>query len=133
MPRRSRTRSGPRRSLPSASFPSSYGTPCAKRCRMPAVQENLIKIKLTNRGADEETPWAEDLGAAESHGLHAPPGSRVVRLANVPYLHAKPTHGDVVLVSPNATGELAWDRDGLPWTQIPSRIHHDGGRWAMIL
>src|SRR5262249_17852388 len=76
---------------------------------------------------DIETPWAHDLGPAPG-----PKGSRKARLVNVPFLHAKPTCGDVVAVAPN-DGVLTWDREGVEWAQIGTRILDDGGRWAMIV
>ena len=87
-----------------------------------------IKVCLMNAGDQIETPWAEDLGPASG-----PRGSRRVRLLNVPFLHAKPTWGDVIVVSPNGHSQLAWDRGGVPYARIASRIAEDGGRWAMIL
>ena len=87
-----------------------------------------IKVCLTNQGEDSETPWAHDLGPAPG-----PPGSRKVRLVNVPFMHAKPTWGDVIVVSPVEDGFPTWDRGGVPWKQIDRRIFEDGGRWAMIL
>jgi hypothetical protein len=88
-----------------------------------------IKICLTNQGRDTETPWAEDLGPARGHAA----GSRKARLINVPFLHAKPTWGDVIVVSPVEDGLPTWDRDGVPWAQIGTRIADDSGRWAMIV
>lgn len=44
---------------------------------------NLVKVRLHEQGEDVETVWAEDLGASEGS-----PGSRLVRLGNVPFLHA---------------------------------------------
>lgn len=87
-----------------------------------------IKICLTNKGKDTETPWAEDLGPAPG-----PRGSRKVRLINVPFMHAKPTWGDVVVVSPVDDGLPTWDRGNVPWPQITTRLAEDGGRWAMIV
>jgi len=87
-----------------------------------------IKVALTNRGQDVETPWAVDLGPASG-----PSGSRKVRLINVPFMHAKPTWGDTIVVSPVDDGLPTWDRDGVPWPKIGSRIADDGGRWAMIV
>jgi hypothetical protein len=87
-----------------------------------------IKVCLMNGGDQIETPWAEDLGPAP--GLK---GSRRVRLLNVPFLHAKPTWGDVIVVAPNGSSLLTWDRDGVQYARIASRIAEDGGRWAMIL
>jgi hypothetical protein len=66
---------------------------------------------------DRETPWACDLGPAPG-----PKGSRRVRLVNVPFMHVKPTWGDVVIVSPIA-GVLTWDH----------KIHEDSGRWTMVI
>jgi len=92
-------------------------------------EPKLIKVCLTNQGEDTETPWAHDLGPAPG----SPPGSRKARLVNVPFMHAKPTWGDVVVVSPVADGFPTWDRGGIPWKQISSKIVEDGGRWAMIV
>jgi len=88
-----------------------------------------IKVCLTNQGVDTETPWAEDLGPAPGH----PAGSRKVRLINVPFRHAKPTWGDTVVVRPVEEGLPTWDRGGVPWAEIGTRIADDGGRWAMIV
>jgi hypothetical protein len=90
--------------------------------------EKLVKVLLHNRGEDVETPWAEDLGPADG-------GGRRVRLDNVPFLHAKPTFGDVIIVreDPHREGHLAWDRDDVAWERIGTRIEHDGGRYAMIV
>jgi hypothetical protein len=92
------------------------------------MADKTIKVCLTNRGEDAETPWATDLGPAP--GVK---GGRRVRLVNVPFLHAKPTWGDVVVVTPVADGLPTWDRDGVAWKDIGSRIDEDGGRWAMIV
>ena len=88
----------------------------------------LIKVCLTNKGEDTETPWAADLGPAGSDG------SRKVKLVNVPFMHAKPTWGDTIIVKPPRTdGPPTWDREGVPWKQIATKIVEDGGRWAMIV
>ena len=84
-----------------------------------------IKVRLTNRGADSETPWAEDLGPVG-------PGRRV-RLINVPFLHAKPTWGDEIIVLPDEDGFPTWDRNGVAWRKVGTRIAADGGRGAMIV
>jgi len=91
------------------------------------VKPKLIKVRLVNDGADAETPWAHDIGPAPG-----PKGSRRVRLVNVPFMHAKPTWGDVIAVAP-VDGVLTWDREGIAWEQIGTRIVEDGGRWAMII
>lgn len=89
----------------------------------------LVKVLLHAQGEDPETPWAEDLGPDPSR-----PSARLVRLANVPFLHAKPTYGDVISVEyDDEYGRHAWDSQGVPWSQIHTRIHEDGGRWAMII
>jgi hypothetical protein len=59
-----------------------------------------------------------------------------VRLANIPFLHAKPTYGDIIEVAKDETygqGAFAWDRGNLPWNRIGERIHADGGRYAAIV
>ncbi|MFT3700369.1 MAG: hypothetical protein QM831_44905 [Kofleriaceae bacterium] len=86
-----------------------------------------IKVCLTDRGADRETPWATDLGPVPGQR-----GARKVRLVNVPFLHAKPTWGDVLIVTP-VHGQLEWDRNGVSETKLATRIFDDGGRWAMIV
>src|SRR5262249_21281850 len=40
--------------------------------------------------------------------------------------------GDVIVVRP-VEGLLTWDRDGVAFTKIGTRIQEDGGRWAMII
>jgi hypothetical protein len=91
-------------------------------------KDKLVKIRLHAEGEDVETPWAEDLGPADGR-----PGSRLVRLGNIPFLHAKPTYGDVIVVERDDDGRLGWNSGGLPFEEIGQRIAHDGGRWAMIL
>jgi len=49
-------------------------------------KSKLLKIRIQSNGADVETPWAEDLGEVEGRK-----GARRVKIANVPFLHAKPT------------------------------------------
>jgi hypothetical protein len=90
----------------------------------------LIKVCLTNQGEDSETPWAEDLGPARNG---TPRGSRKVRLVNVPFLHAKPTWGDIIVVSPVEDGLPTWDAGGVAWSKIGTRILDDSGRHAMIV
>jgi hypothetical protein len=92
-------------------------------------KSKLVKVRLHNQGEDVETAWAEDLGSVDQDSPR-----RRVRLGNVPFLHAKPTYGDVIEVRPDeADGMLDWDREGLAFEHIGRRIHADGGRWAMIL
>lgn len=93
-----------------------------------AAEAETLKIRLTNRGQDSETPWAEDLGPNPSGA------GRIVRLINVPFLHAKPTWGDTLLVSDPTEDDLpTWDRDGVPFSRVHTRLYADGGRWAMIV
>ena len=100
----------------------------AERTASRSADPQLVKIRLHDRGEDPETPWAIDLGPAAG-----PPGARRVRLDNVPFLHAKPTCDDEIVVVPDADGFLEWDRAGVPFEAIASRLAHDSGRWAMIL
>lgn len=86
-----------------------------------------VKILLHASGEDPETPWALDLGPAPGKR-----GARLVRLVNVPFLHAKPTFGDEIVVAPGPDGWLAWDRGDAD----PDRgegIARDGGRYALII
>jgi hypothetical protein len=95
------------------------------------TKHKLIKICLVNDGEDSETPWAQDLGPADG-----PPGSRKARIVNVPFLHAKPTWGDVIVVSPDEDDEdafLTWDAKGVAFSKIGTRILEDSGRYAMIV
>ncbi len=93
------------------------------------ASDPTIKVCLVNDGDDVETPWAVDLGPADG----APPGSRRVRLINVPFMHAKPTWGDVIVVSPGVRHFLTWDGNGCEYADIGSRIEEDGGRYSVIL
>ncbi len=89
----------------------------------------LVKVLLHADGIDVETPWAEDLGP-----VHDSSGARRVRLGNVPFLHAKPTYEDVIVVEPNPErGFLTWDSRGVPWEEILTRIDEDSERWVMIV
>jgi hypothetical protein len=88
-----------------------------------------IKVCLVNDGDDVETPWALDLGPAEG----APTGSRRVRLLNVPFMHAKPTWGDVIVVTPVDGQRLTWNGEGATYAEIGKRIEEDGGRYAVII
>jgi hypothetical protein len=92
----------------------------------------LIKVMLHDDGADVETPWAEDLGPIDDRS-----DARRVRLANVLFLHAKPTYEDVIVVEreddDDDDSHLAWNCRGVPFEQIHTRIAEDAGRWAMIV
>ena len=89
----------------------------------------LVKVRLHNRGEDVETPWAEDLGP-----LEGAQSGRLVRVGNVPFLHAKPTYGDVIaVVADPSDGVLEWDAAGIAFKDIGTRIAHDDGRWVAII
>lgn len=88
-----------------------------------------MKVRLHNQGEDVETTWAEDLGPIE--GRHA---MRLVRLGNIPFLHAKPTYGDVIEVELHAAdGIFEWDCGDVPFDTIGSRIYRDDGRWVVVV
>jgi hypothetical protein len=90
--------------------------------------KKLVKVRLHNRGEDAETAWAEDLGPVEASAT-----SRLVRLGNVLFLHAKPTYGDVIEARLDPDGMLDWDSEGVAFEQIGTRIYEDDGRWALII
>jgi hypothetical protein len=100
---------------------------CMPRCplHLPDLPDLLVGLLVPLPAV--ETPWADDLGPS---GVD---GARRVRLANVPFLHAKPTYGDVIVVTPNPHGFLTRDRDGVAWEKILTRIDEDSGRWVMIV
>lgn len=101
----------------------------AKLLLWPAVTEkDYEKVFLHNGGEDVESCWAEPAGSGKNDRTF-------VRLANIPFLHAKPTYGDIIEVhrDPLYGNALVWDRSGLPWNRIGERIHADGGRYAAIV
>ncbi len=92
-------------------------------------ESRLVKVRLQSNGEDVEMAWAEDCGSAPGHE-----DGRHVRLGNVPFLHAKPTYGDLILATPDPNdGMLMWDDGKLQYERIGEKIIEDGGRWAMIL
>ncbi|HEX6837698.1 MAG TPA: hypothetical protein VF334_14050, partial [Polyangia bacterium] len=70
---------------------------------------SLVKVFLHDRGEDVESAWCQPMGEER--------GAALFRLVNVPFLHAKPTYGDVVPAfrDDRFDGNWAWDRDGVPW------------------
>jgi hypothetical protein len=88
--------------------------------------DELIKIVLHNDGEDVETVWAVRVDQGADRTL--------VRLDNVPFMHAKPTYGDVIEVAPDEQqgGRLSWNSHGLEYDEIVKRIFADGGRYAVI-
>ena len=92
-------------------------------------KSKLVKICLHSQNKDVETAWAEDLGEAPGQQ-----GAHLVRLGNVPFLHAKPTYGDALIVEYDPVcNRLTWDAGGVPFERIGERIAEDGGRYAMII
>jgi len=91
----------------------------------------LIKVRLHDRNDDSESVWAHDLGPAKGKR-----GARRVQIANICFMHAKPTLRDIIVVEPDpedADYILQWDQRGVPWSKIGTRIDQDGGRYAMIV
>ncbi|HEY2743754.1 MAG TPA: hypothetical protein VGL86_03995 [Polyangia bacterium] len=84
-------------------------------------KRSLVKVFLHDRGEDVESAWCQ------------PAGPSLFRLVNVPFLHAKPTYGDVVAAERNDDGNWAWDRRGVAQKRIDERLHQDGGRYAIIV
>ncbi|MBI3267623.1 MAG: hypothetical protein HYZ53_01270 [Planctomycetes bacterium] len=64
-----------------------------------------------------------------------PPHDHLYRLVNVPFLHAKPTWGDVSRADPDPRYEHrpAWDAANRGYDQIRASLWKDGGRYAIIL
>jgi hypothetical protein len=87
---------------------------------------SLVKVFLHDRGEDVESAWCQPVGEER--------GAALFRLVNVPFLHAKPTYGDVIAAfrDDRFDGNWAWDRDGVPWERVGERLHTDGERYALI-
>lgn len=86
-----------------------------------------FKILLHNNGEDVETPWA--IPVPDPHGRV------LVRLDNIPFLHAKPTCGDVIEVRQTADQPdfLSWNAAGRSYDAICGALVEDGGRYALIV
>jgi hypothetical protein len=92
-------------------------------------RSRLVKIRLHTRGERGETAWAEDCGPAP-----APPGARFVRIASIPFVHAKPTYEDVVVAAPERGHPvLGWDTEGRSYDGVAEALIEDAGRWTMII
>jgi len=88
-----------------------------------------VKIRLHTSSEESETAWAEDCGPAPG-----PDGARFVRLGTIPFIHAKPTYGDVIVVAPDGPGGLlAWDSEGGSYRQVAEGLIEDGGRFTVVL
>ncbi len=92
------------------------------------TSKDYEKVFLHDDGEDLESCWAEPLGTSKQ-------GRTLVRLANIPFLHARPTYGDIIEVArdPSYAGNFAWDRGGLPLANVGERIHRNGGRYVAII
>lgn len=88
---------------------------------------SLVKVFLHDRGQDVESAWCQPVGEER--------GAALFRLVNVPFLHAKPTYGDVIPAfrDDGLDGNWAWDRGGVAYERIGERLHTDGQRYALIV
>jgi len=88
---------------------------------------SLVKVFLHDRGDDVESAWCQPAGEER--------GASLFRLVNVPFLHAKPTYGDVIAAfrDDRFDGNWAWDREGVPYARVGQRLHTDGERYALIV
>jgi hypothetical protein len=95
----------------------------AKRAKAPAARPAgpaVVKVILHARGELVETALCEAYGFDRGRALF--------RLESVPFLHPKPTYGDVISAHTDDAyeGNWAWDRDREP-------IRHDGGRYTLMV
>jgi hypothetical protein len=89
----------------------------------------LVKLRLHSCGEEGETAWGEDCGPAP-----APEGARFVRVGTIPFIHAKPTYGDVIVAAPGGPGALlAWDSRGGSYEEVVESLIEDAGRFTVIL
>ena len=86
---------------------------------------SLIKVFLHDRGQDVESAWCQPVAGKGDSALF--------RLVNVPFLHEKPTFGDVIAAARGEDGSWEWDRGGVPDKRLGERLHADGGRYALIV
>jgi hypothetical protein len=84
-------------------------------------------VFLHDRGQDVESAWCEPAGRDGSRTLF--------RLVNVPFLHAKPTFGDVIVArrDDDYSGNWAWNKNGADPGTVIERLHEDGGRYTLIV
>ena len=54
---------------------------------------SLVKVFLHDGGEEVESAWCQPAGTAGKAALF--------RLVNIPFLHAKPTYGDVIAAVPD--------------------------------
>jgi hypothetical protein len=116
-----------RAKAPAASLPAELRSRRGRSDEEKAPARSFVKVFLHDRGLDLESAWCEPAG---SDG-----GLALFRLVNVPFLHAKPTFGDVIAA--RRDGEYAnhwtWNRDGVDFARIGERLHEDGGRYALVV
>jgi hypothetical protein len=82
--------------------------------------KELVKLFLHQDYDDVGSVWAIVVGKAR--------GGTLVRLDNVPFAHAKPTYGDVVLAKRDLELEVPY-----AWNAAGMHLHDDGGRYAAIV
>src|SRR5262249_30118730 len=118
---RARSISGSRRSTCSTACSARHTVRRERRPEMP--ERKLIKVRLHDRNADSESVWAFDLGPAKGKR-----GARRVQINSICFMHAKPTLHDVIVVEPDPEDDdylLQWDRRGVPFGKVGSRIAKD--------
>src|SRR5258708_40206871 len=81
---------------------------------------SLVKVFLHDRGQDVESAWCQPVSEKGDSALF--------RLVNVPFLHEKPTFGDVIPAKRGEDGSWEWDRGGVSSKRMPERLPEDGGR-----
>lgn len=88
---------------------------------------HLLQILLHNDGEDAETVWTEVISEQGD-------GSKLVRLLNIPIVHAVPTYGDTFQVTPNADDDwLERNMSGVTGLNTAEYIHEPGGFQTMVV
>lgn len=92
-----------------------------------AAPTSYVKVFLHDGGQDLEAAWCEPAGEEAGRALF--------RLVNVPFAHPKPTFGDVIAARRDDEygGNWAWNRGGAALEELPGRLHHDSGRYTLIV
>ena len=91
-----------------------------------ARKPELVKLFLHQDHDDVESVWAVKLGKTR--------GGTLLRLDNIPFMHARPTYGDVVVAKADRELEVpyAWNGAHIRFSDVPKHLHEDGGRYAAI-
>ena len=90
-----------------------------------------VKLFLHENYDDVESVWGTTCGRAR--------GGTLVRIDNIPYVHSKPTFGDVVVAKRDRELDVpyAWNvgQNGksISEKKIIARLHEDAGRYAGIV